>query len=136
MTEAQRIAVYLNGHLPYVKAGALRFWGEWFGRLYDNIHRIVSGEAEDDLLKVNFRAGEVLSVWSPRGLEANKDTFRTSDSTKVRWEWFYYRRPKTEGNRYFMEFTNTGGAITAVTNVDWYTPNLQGNADAPAVEMI
>jgi hypothetical protein len=68
-------------------------------------------------------------------LEANKETFRIANAAKVRWEWFYYGRPKTDANRYFMEFTNSGSTITVTTNVDWYTPNLQRNADAPSVEM-
>jgi hypothetical protein len=31
--------------LRHVKRGTLRFWGEWFGRQYDNIHIVVSCDA-------------------------------------------------------------------------------------------
>jgi hypothetical protein len=135
MTEAQQMAAHINGCLPNVKAGALCFWGEWFGRSYDNIHQIVSCEAEGDVLKLLFNEDETLFVWSPHRLKADQKTFRISDAAKVRWEWFYYGRPKIEVNRYFMEFMKDGPAIIATTNVNWYTPNLQPNPNAAAVEM-
>jgi hypothetical protein len=135
MTEAQQMVAHINSCLPNVKAGALCFWGEWFGRPYDNIHQIVSCEAEGEVLKLHFNENETLCVWSPRSLKADQKTFRISEAAKVRWEWFYYGRPKTEDNRYFMEFTKGEGTISATTNVNWYTPNLQGNPKAPAVAM-
>jgi len=135
MTEAQQMAAHINCCLPNVKAGALCFWGEWFGRPYDNFHQIVSCEAEGEALKLHFSENDTLFVWSPRGLNADQKTFRISDAAKVRWEWFYYGRPKTQDNRYFMEFIRGGNAITATSNINWYTPNLQPNQNAPAVEM-
>jgi hypothetical protein len=135
MTEAEQNAAHINGCLPNVKAGALCFWGEWFGRPYDNIHQIVSCEAEGEVLKLHFNEDETLCVWSPHRLTVDQRAFRISDAAKVRWEWFYYGRPKIEINRYFMEFMKDGNAITATTNVNWYTPNLQPNPNAAAVEM-
>jgi hypothetical protein len=135
MTEAQQMAEYVNGRLPDIKAGALCFWGEWFGRPFDNIHQIVSCEAEGEALRLHFNEGETLLVWSPLGLKADKKAFHIADAAKVRWEWFYYGRPKTESNRYVMEFMKDGGTISATTNANWYKPNLQGNPNAPAVAM-
>ena len=135
MTEAQQMAANVSACLPNVKAGALCFWGEWFGRPYDNIHQIVSCEAEGEVLKLHFNEDETLFVWLPRGLKADQKTFRISDAAKVRWEWFYYGRPKVESNRYFMEFTKHGNAITATTNVNWYVPHLEPNQTSAAVEM-
>jgi hypothetical protein len=62
--------------------------------------------------------------------------FKIQNATRVRWEWFAYGRPKTERNRYFMEFERTGDRINASTNVDWYTPNLSPMLQAPAVEIV
>jgi hypothetical protein len=132
MTEAQQMTAHINGCLPNVKAGALCFWGEWFGRPYDNIHQIVSCEVEGEVLKLHFNEDETLFVWSPHRLKADQKTFRISGAAKVRWEWFYYGLPKIEINRYFMEFVKDGNAITATTNVNWYTPSLQPNPNVAA----
>jgi hypothetical protein len=135
MTDATQMVEHLNAAMPNVKVGALRFWGEWFGKPYDNQHRLVLCEADGDLLRCQYDEGETLSVWSPKRLEANSQTFRISDAAKVRWEWFYYGRPKTPANRYFMEFSKTADSIGAKTNVDWYSPNLRPTMDFPAVEI-
>jgi hypothetical protein len=135
MTEAERSAAQLTAQLPDVVIGSLRFWGQWFGKPYDNVHRIVSAEARGDLLQVHFDGGETLIVLEPQGLEASANTFKIARAMSVRWEWFYYGRPKVAANRYFMEFLNRGDEISSTTNVDWYVPNDVGDIDAAAVEI-
>jgi hypothetical protein len=98
MSEAQQMAEHINGRLPHIKTGALCFWGQWFGRPYDNVHRTVACEADGEVLRLRFNEGESLFVWSPRSLKADQRAFRIADAAKVRWEWFYYGRPKTESN--------------------------------------
>lgn len=137
MTDAERFALQIQKRLPgRVKSGALCFWGEWFGRPYDNYHQVVGCEAEQDLLRLHFDEGETLCVWAPRTLTLNEQTFEIMDATQVRWEWFYYGRPKLATNRYFMEFTKTETGIVASTNVDWYTPDLKPSSKRPAVEIL
>lgn len=135
MTHAERVAQQLNAQLPNVAAGSLRFWGQWFGRPHDNVHRIVSVDAQGELLRVHFHDGETLTVSEPQGLTASANAFKIACVTSVRWEWFYYGRPKTEANRYFIEFLNCGYKISSTTNVDWYTPSDRADVDAAAVEM-
>jgi hypothetical protein len=43
MNEATKISELIARLLPHVKAGTLRFFGEWFGRPYDNMHAIEHG---------------------------------------------------------------------------------------------
>lgn len=104
--------------LPRVKSGTLRFWGSWFGRPHDNHHEIVGGQAEGDLLTVRFNEDEVLRIWAPRGATIDENHFRIVDANRVRWEWFYYGRPKIPSNLYFEEFTTDGAEIRVETNVD------------------
>ena len=104
MTNAERMSKRLNGRLTDVKSGTLRFWGEWFGRPYDNVHRLISCAADGDMLRLHFSEGELLSISNPRWMIANRLIFRISGAAQVRWEWFYYGRPKIEANLYFMEF--------------------------------
>jgi hypothetical protein len=134
--EAQQIADAIRAALPHVKSGTLRFWGQWFGRPHDNFHRLVGCEVEQNILKVYFNEAEVLSVWSPASAIVSPLRFRITRADRVRWEWFYYGRPKIAANLYFEEYINSPETITATTNVDWYTPEFKTNRRKPAVEIL
>jgi len=136
MTGAEATADRIRQVLPDIKSGTLRFWGNWFGRAYDNYHRVVGSDATGDLLFVRFEEGEILSVWRPRGAVIDNRTFRIRFAKRVRWEWFYYGRPKTADNLYFEDFTRNGLAIVAKTNVDWYSPDLRATILKPSVEIL
>ena len=136
MTEVKDIAGYLQERLPRLKTGSLRFWGSWFGRPYDNSHKAVGFTSEGEILSVRFNDDESLQVWSPHGVHADERTFRIDDAARVRWEWFYYGRPKTPANRYFFDYVKSDGRVTVQTNVDWYTPAQDADIHAPAVEVL
>jgi hypothetical protein len=137
MTDAEQIAYRIRRGLPHIKRGTLRFWGNWFGRPYDNYHEIVDCSADGDILCVRFNDGEVLWVFSPRGASIDESTFRIQGASRVRWEWFFYGRAKTAANLYFEEFTQKpDGAIVAETNADWYTPDLRTTSSEAAVEIL
>jgi len=136
MTEAEKIADRICRGLPNIKSGTLRFWGSWFGRPHDNWHQVVACEASDLVLRVRFNEGEVLSVWSPRGGVFDDRTFRIQNAQRVRWEWFYYGRPKIADNLYFEDFSRSGVVVIAETNVDWYVADLQPDGSEAAVEIL
>jgi hypothetical protein len=71
----------------------------------------------------------------PQQATTDHRIFKIQTADHVRWEWFAYGQPKTDQNRYFMDFANVGLRIDASTNVDWYKPDLQTNVQASAVEM-
>jgi hypothetical protein len=136
MTEAEKLAETIKSAMPGIKSGTLRFWGRWFGRPYDNIHTIVGCEASGECLRVSFNEGETLSVWSPRGAAIDADTFRIGDADRVRWEWYYYGRPKTPENLRHEDFQKKGSVITVSTSVDWPPPHSAPDASLPAVEIL
>jgi hypothetical protein len=136
MTDAERIAQCIQSGLPKIKNGTLRFWGVWFGRPYDNFHRIVTSSAQEDAVVVGFDEGEVLSVWNPRNFSIDQDVFRISTASRVRWEWFYYGRPQTPENVYFQEFADDGVAIAATTNIDWHEAAMRPDRAFAAVEIV
>src|SRR5260370_37575386 len=98
MTSAEQIAARLGGSISDVKSGSLRIWGQWFGRPMDNWHTLVGCDAEGDLLRFRFNEGENLLVWAPRDVTIDQARFRIPDAHHVRWEWFYYGRPKVTAN--------------------------------------
>jgi hypothetical protein len=136
MSESARIAEHIQKMLPGAKAGALRFWGVWFGRPYDNLHRLLECAATGDVLRMRFNEDEVLTVRYPKGLKLDSSKFQISDAEQVRWEWFYYGRPKTNENCFFYDFIKTGKSVSASTNVNWGQLELRPRRSLPAVEIL
>jgi len=135
---ASAIAGEINRRLPDVKCGSLAVFGDIFGGRVDNIHTIVSARAfeADDLLVINFNEDEVLSIWSPGLSVVDEKEFRIVAANRVRWEWFYYGRPKTSDNRYFIEHTRELGEIRVTTSQDARTSTFSPSVSAPAVELL
>lgn len=136
MTETEQLADKIRHALPRVKSGAIRVWGQWFGRPHDTIHTIIDCEAEGSCLRVTFDGDEVLTVRSPGRATVDETTFRIEDAEHVLWEWHYYGRPKTPENLYHYAFERKGDIITASTNVDWHEPALNPLSSYPAVEIL
>lgn len=134
--DAQEIAKNINASLTHLKTGTLRFWGEWFGRPYDNIHQVVRCSGEGNLVTLEFKEGETLAIFEPKGLVLEEGIFSIQTAARVRWEWFYYGRPKIEKNRYFEEFVNEGTEIAVTTNVNWYSPEFNPSLTEKAVEIL
>ena len=122
--------------LPSVKSGTLRIWGDWFGRPYDNCHRVIEAAADEVSVTVGFDQGETLRVWRPVGFEIDATTFRIRGAERIRWEWFYYGRPPESQNRFFLDSTHRAGFIQGQSNVDWYSPAFQTDAVMPAIELV
>jgi hypothetical protein len=69
-------------------------------------------------------------------MTADKSQFRINRADRVRWEWFYYGRPKTAENLFFKDFVRAGQNIPPTTNVNWYSPDLTADVSLPAVEIL
>jgi hypothetical protein len=121
---------------PRIKSGTLRFWGDWFGKPYDNIHQIVGCTIEDHAAVIRFDRGERLRVWEPRDFKINGDEFYIADAATVRWEWPNYGRAPAVQKLYFMEYVRSSEGISASTDVDWYTHEFHTSPSAMAVEML
>jgi hypothetical protein len=90
MEEANEIVLRINNLLPRVKKGTLRFFGEWFGRPYDNVHSIESAEAKDHRLILTLNEKETLSIWNPSSFKINEDEFQIDIASRVFWQWYSY----------------------------------------------
>jgi YD repeat-containing protein len=136
MNEAEKICDEIRKALPQINPGSLRFWGVWFGRPYDNLHRIVASEHNSGVLRLRFNEEELLTVWSPVGLTLDISVFEIEDAQRVLWEWFSYGSPKTPANRFFYDFVKTPETIVASSNVNSFVPNLKTDSTLPAAEIL
>ena len=134
MTEAEQVAQVIQKSLPRLKSGTLRFWGQWFGRPSDNIHRVVDSASNGDVLRVYFDAGEVLTVINPADTLVSEDRFRIGDAKQVRFEWYEYGHKKVPENLRYQEYVREGtDAIVAETN---FLVPLNPIGTAAAVEVL
>jgi hypothetical protein len=124
MSSASDLAAEISQLIPHVKRGSLVVFGDIFGGHIDNIHSVVVAKALSDAerLVVEFNEGETLEVWDPGKATISSREFCISNATKVRWEWFYYGRPKIPENRFFIEHAKTSDVVVAATNATWGDP--------------
>lgn len=94
--------------------GSLRFWGDWFGRPYDNFHRPVSAELDGSVLTMLFDNGERLTVYEPSGIVNKPNDFHIAHASKIVWEWYNYGRERTPENLCRLEYAYYHGAASAV----------------------
>ena len=104
MQSCKQLAADITKKLPNVKSGSLRFWGNWFGKPYDNWHVVVSCDATDDCLQIHFNEGEVLAVWNPVGVQIDETQFRIGSATAVRWAWYSYGQARTPANLRHIDY--------------------------------
>jgi hypothetical protein len=136
MDQAEKICDEIQRALPKISPGTLRFWGVWFGRPYDNVHRIVASEHDCGVLRLRFNEDELLTMWFPVGLTLDSSVFQINDAERVLWEWFSYGHPKTQENLYFYDFVKTSETIMASSNVNSFMPNLKTDSTLPAAEIL
>lgn len=55
-------------HEILIEKGSLCFWGEWFGRPYDNIHIIESVKCSSTEIVIHFDHGETLYITDPANI--------------------------------------------------------------------
>lgn len=138
VTSASDLASEIERTLPDVKCGSLAVYGDIFGGRIDNIHVVTSASVSgsQDRLVLYFHEGESLEVWNPEDAIVSAQEFRIVRASRVRWEWFYYGRPKTADNRYFIEHVRNGASVVATTNANWAPRSFKPTVRRPAVELL
>lgn len=137
MTKTEKIAREINVFVLKLY-GSVKFYGDWFGRPMDNCHIITGARAEGDCLTIRFKEDETLKVWDPDGLKIDikKGKLKISKALRVRWEWFYYGRPQTPENLFFIEYTPGPSDVRVNTDADWDVSKHETSLQEPAVELL
>lgn len=82
------------------KSGTVRFWGDWFGRPFDNCHRAVKASIsnKENTLVIYFDNDEKCTVYNPQSINNEKNTFYISQASKIVWEWYSCGDSHTQQN--------------------------------------
>ncbi len=135
MTLTERIAASIEALPQRNRSGSLQVWGEWFGRPMDNVHTCVSCTAGADHIVMSFDGGERLTVWKPDVHKARGFTLRIPSASRVRWEWFYFGRPRSVENLLFNDYVRAGDSIRRTSNAPWPSSN-EADSKFDAVNLV
>lgn len=108
----------MNDNFSVIKKGSFRFWGDWFGRSLDNLHKPIKCEVDKDILTVFFEDGEKLTVYNPESIVSNDGEFSIKDASKIMWEWYPYGEPMAKEYKKYIEYVRSSdGKIVKRTNL-------------------
>lgn len=103
--------------------GTMCFYGEWFGRPYDNFHKIIKANYENDCLNIYFSNGEILSVVNPLGITNEENCFKIEKASKVVWQFNPYGDENNIPKRYIYKDCENGKILkTILDNEEIFYP--------------
>ena len=85
------------------KGGSLSFYGDWFGRPYDNYHKFVYATCDEELLEIIFEDGERLLVYRPENIVSARKTLEIERAEKIKWIYYPYGRRERNIITYKLE---------------------------------
>jgi len=105
-----------------VKGGSLCFYGHWFGKPFDNVHTLINAayDSTNDVLTLTFEEKEVLTIWRPIDIKEFAEKLTIQHADKILWQWYYYGKPQTPENLFFIEINRQDKLLTGQTNTNWY----------------
>lgn len=125
----------MNNNFPVVKKGSFRFWGDWFGRPLDNLHKPMSCQLDKDKMTVLFEDGEKLTVLNPVEVVSDDGEFSVKDAAKIIWEWYPYGELMSEENKRHIEYVRSSdGMIVKRTDLGAGSEEIIDPGNFKAVE--
>ncbi len=93
--------------------GSLRFWGEWFGRPYDNFHRVQYAQYDTTTNElIIYFEEEILRIKQPQEIYNTEREFYVVDAEEISWQWSSYGEPITrDSQNYIIYHKNTDGTF-------------------------
>ena len=127
-----RNAIYDN--LGTLRAGTLSFWGGWFGKPYDNYHRIAGAEFLDDTVIITLDQAETLTIEAPRHWSLDAGMLLVGGADRLRFQWFLYGALPNRESLRFNEYRRTDSGIEFATDFpEQGSPKL--DPSLPAVQL-
>jgi len=118
-----------------LKGGTFRIYNDWFGKPYDNVHSVESGNYDINtrILTLHFDEGVQLEIHNPNHIQESSTFLKVINADRIRLTWFYYGRPQKQENKYFLDYRMENKRIVTETNVDWYKPVFDVSLGSPAL---
>lgn len=98
------------------KEGMMRLYEEWFGRPYDNFHKINHATYDNDCLSVYFESKEVLIIYHPIGIANQEHCFEVKQTAKV--IWIYTPYGKDHAIQYGYEYCENGTVLKTTLGIE------------------
>src|SRR5699024_10519462 len=122
--DAKEITRLIN-QLEEKPGGTLRIFGEWFGRPYDNYHKISECTYKDEILKMTFDTGETIKIWEPSHIIFNANELIFKGSTCVEFSRYDYGKPRTNENVIINRYTNNEESNLSIESGQIYQKNAK-----------
>lgn len=78
------------------KEGSLYFYGDWFGRPYDNYHKIIHVCYDGEILEIIFDRRERLLIYEPENIISSIQELKIEKARKLKWIYIPYNSVKRE----------------------------------------
>lgn len=78
------------------EGGSLCFYGDWFGRPYDNYHKITKTSYDGEILEIHFDQFERLLIYEPENITSTKKELVIAKAKKVKWLYIPYGTRATQ----------------------------------------
>lgn len=93
--------------------GSLCFYGDWFGRPYDNCHKIIHTAYDGEILEIQFDQHERLLVYNPERISSTEQELKIEKAQKVKWIYIPYQ--STSHETHTITYTVEGGKLVKET---------------------
>ena len=105
------------------KGGSLCFYGDWFGRPYDNFHQIIHTSYDGEILEIIFDQQQHLLVYQPEGITSTARKLEITKAQKVKWLYIPYGSKTTEYNT--ITYTYNAESKTVIKETKFGTEQLR-----------
>ena len=105
------------------KGGSLCFYGDWFGRPYDNFHQIIHTSYDGEILEIIFDQQQHLLVYQPEGITSTARKLEITKAQKVKWLYIPYGSKTTEYNT--ITYTYNVESKTVIKETKFGTEQLR-----------
>lgn len=132
---AHEFADKVKNELHHFRGGAMRIYGDWFGRPYTNMHRLIGTDYDPELnvLTMTFSEGETLSIRDPKHIFDSSTMMKILHADSIRLDFLHSSDRNEAKKEYYLTYTRTKSKVQTETNVDWYSPHFDTSAGDPAL---